>query len=413
MNIKKYSKYHEDYSEALSRIAEQLDISPSDYKLISNRYSAVGQYLQDDEEVNGEILVYPQGSFALGTITRPCVDDKEGEYDVDVVCQYPFTGRVSAEQTKKKCGDRLRSDANYRRMLEAEGKRCWTLTYADENPGFHIDTLPVIPREGIAISEVEGYGVSPEIARSGVYLTDRRSGGYEYGPTNPAGFSEWFKYQQYNVSSGLSKQQKESISRDFPRSFPRPADVPDALVRTPLQRSIQILKGHRDRRFSGHEWSEYKPISMIITTLSARLYDGEQDVYTALRNIVEGLRNYTGLLGGQPLGGRARQSTNQLIRRTADGKWSIQNPVEPNENFADKWHEEGHVRARAFFDWVNWVYNDFFVDDVTERLPRIFGSKMFDRAIAGTLLAGAENVSSADFPEVHIPRGNVEKPWTE
>ena len=38
-----------------------------------------------------------------------------------------------------------------------------------------------------------------------------------------------------------------------------------------------------------------------------------------------------------------------LIRRLPDGTWYVGNPVNPAENFADRWHEDGHVRARAFF----------------------------------------------------------------
>ena len=55
-------------------------------------------------------------------------------------------------------------------------------------------------------------------------------------------------------------------------------DVPDALIRTPLQRAIQILKRHRDMRFLEHKCEEYKPISIIITTLAASAYQNETDV---------------------------------------------------------------------------------------------------------------------------------------
>ena len=47
-----------------------------------------------------------------------------------------------------------------------------------------------------------------------------------------------------------------------------------------------------------------------------------------------------------------------LITRTADGKWSILNPTNPGENFADRWHEDDHARAKAFFQWVGWLRDD-------------------------------------------------------
>ena len=68
--------------------------------------------------------------------------------------------------------------------------------------------------------------------------------------------------------------------------------MPDELVRTPLQRTIQILKRHRDIRFSTKEERKIKPISMIITTLAAQIYAGEQTVEQVLRKIVERLTAY-------------------------------------------------------------------------------------------------------------------------
>ena len=57
-------------------------------------------------------------------------------------------------------------------------------------------------------------------------------------------------------------------------------DVPTWERRTPLQRTIQILKRHRDVRFKDN--CEFAPISMIITTLAAQAYQGEEDLYEAL-----------------------------------------------------------------------------------------------------------------------------------
>ena len=55
--------------------------------------------------------------------------------------------------------------------------------------------------------------------------------------------------------------------QNFP--FHRADDIPDALVRTPLQRAIQIMKRHRDVRFNAHRDQKHNPISMIITALAA------------------------------------------------------------------------------------------------------------------------------------------------
>jgi len=119
-----------------------------------------------------------------------------------------------------------------------------------------------------------------------------------------------------------------------------------------LQRAIQIMKRHRDIHFDGTGASKYRPISMIITTLAAQLYKGELDVYTALKNIIEGLYAYSSLLQGQSVTDQALTGP-KLIQRNSDGTWYIPNPINREENFADKWHKDSNARAIAFFYWVS------------------------------------------------------------
>ena len=49
---------------------------------------------------------------------------------------------------------------------------------------------------------------------------------------------------------------------------------------------------------------------------------------------------------------------NRLIEKLPNGQgWRIENPTNPNENLADKWHEDSNARARAFFEWVEAVHS--------------------------------------------------------
>ena len=45
-----------------------------------------------------------------------------------------------------------------------------------------------------------------------------------------------------------------------------------------------------------------------------------------------------------------------------DGKWTIVNPANPSENFADRWNDEGSRKPEAFFGWLDWVRED--LDDL-------------------------------------------------
>ena len=50
------------------KLIEGLDISPTMYKNATDKYKAVGTYLQ---EQGVECDIFPQGSFRLGTVVRP------------------------------------------------------------------------------------------------------------------------------------------------------------------------------------------------------------------------------------------------------------------------------------------------------------------------------------------------------
>ena len=67
-------------------------------------------------------------------------------------------------------------------------------------------------------------------------------------------------------------------------------DVPPYEWKTPLQRSIQVLKRHRDVMFRDNPL--VGPISIIITNLAAHAYAGETDLGSALTNTVERMPQY-------------------------------------------------------------------------------------------------------------------------
>ena len=147
--------------------------------------------------------------------------------------------------------------------------------------------------------------------------------GYKYIPTNPRGYAEWFKERMRIVRS---KFLRDSIER-----------VPEYPKKTVLQRAIQLLKRHRDVYFSTRN-DELKPISMIITTLMAKCYKGENQLFEFICKALANMELY--------------------IEQDADGKYTISNPVMSIENFADKWNEYPQ-KAVEFYNWTKQAYVDF------------------------------------------------------
>ena len=108
-----------------------------------------------------------------------------------------------------------------------------------------------------------------------------------------------------------------------------------------------------------------KPISIIITTLAAKSYNGEVGVYDAIKKVLE---------------------TMDTFIRIDGGKYYIPNPSNPQENFADKWNSEP-AKAKAFYSWLNRAKKDIvtvaptIIDDYTI-LEESIGETVIGRAVS-------------------------------
>ncbi len=61
------------YATFLEKVAEDIDIPPGKYKEAVDRYEAVGHWLEGGRYSRSARVpvIYPQGSFRLGTVVRP------------------------------------------------------------------------------------------------------------------------------------------------------------------------------------------------------------------------------------------------------------------------------------------------------------------------------------------------------
>src|SRR5690606_37219737 len=108
----------------------------------------------------------------------------------------------------------------------------------------------------------------------------------------------------------------------------------------PLQRVVQILKRHRDIMFGGNE---HKPISIIITTLAAKSYNKEIDIVDALLNVLNKMESFI--------------EEKYISKYQRKIKW-IANPINDEENFADKWPDESE-KEDNFYAWLEKARADF------------------------------------------------------
>lgn len=392
-----------DLARFLDQVGGELDIPPSKYQDAVDRYTAVGKWIEGGSYpgASGLPSIYPQGSFRLGTVVRPIRDGIEAAYDIDLVSELAILKASTTPKTvKHMIGDRLEERGTYARLLTDEGKRCWTLEYAEEDGiGFHLDVLPAVP-DPISLLDTS------------IAITNNGGGAYSWSASNPRGYGAWFDRRNAAVFAQIAPAQKREIFTAASGVYARVDDVPDQLIRTPLQRAIQIMKRHRDMRFNQRQRLPYTPISIVITTLAASLYNNELDVYLALTAIVGKLQAHAGLVHGVPIS-QAVAATG-LIQRTPDGRWYIGNPSNPKENFADRWHEDNHARAIAFFAWVEALAEDLaYLTRETnparlkDRLSRALGAAPVAACFA--TLAPPAVAAPAVIPRIQIT--STPRPW--
>jgi len=68
-----------------------------------------------------------------------------------------------------------------------------------------------------------------------------------------------------------------------------------------------------------------------------------------------------------------------------DGTYIIRNPVEYNENFAEKWNSNSS-HATQFFSWIQYAKSDFLnikagLDEVAELWGKSLGESLVNRAV--------------------------------
>jgi len=174
-------------------------------------------------------------------------------------------------------------------------------------------------------------------------------------------------------------------------------DVPEWQVKTALQIVVQILKRHRDVFF--YNDPENRVASIIITTLAAKSYKNQAEIDEALVDVVNAMPT--------------------LIERRA-GRWWIANPVDPDENFADRWNDHPE-RQEAFTRWIRKAQTDFSVigrysglREAIEHLIPVLGERTMTKSAVelGVSLSTASPtaVSARPQPPAIADTGHTQRP---
>lgn len=329
--------------KSLTALLYELDLPDRAYELAERRYKDLGEWIRRPgsslEPYDAHIFV--QGSFAFGTAIQPVDDDDE--YDLDFTCKLRkgiSRDTHTQEQLKRLVGEELRAYREARQITKPliAKNRCWRLGYKDEL-AFHMDVVPGIRADTARRVELqtrmEQAGVdsvlAAEAARRALWITDLQDADFnrvsrDWPSSNPGGYQLWFQAQMRGAEQkGVVRAQVDPL--------------PVYRSKTPLQHCVQLLKRHRDVMFNGR--CEMKPASIIITTIAARSYSAGESLSQALQ--------------------RTLWALDELRRSGSD---VVLNPINPKENFTDRWArpELQHLRLKAnFHTWIEQASRDFDV----------------------------------------------------
>jgi len=344
----------EERKQDLLKIIENLDISPSLYKNACDKYKSLAEYL-NRHGLDADI--YPQGSFALGTVIRPYAKDEEKDYDLDFICQVSCTREeITPSELRSQISDILNSSDLYGGKL-FEYDECFTIKYADIGGiGFSIDIVPAAAETELNKRELRIMSSNPDLIETAIAIPRHsQQKVYNWITNNPLGYRTWFDEINEPFSMISSPVYRQSLFQAYPTVYASIEEIPVEMERTAMQRVIQILKYHRDVYFSRvHNGDELKPISAIINTIVteiAKTANPYSSVFELLKYVLDEMVIYS-----QHLKLSASDFTRIYGERNvfnkSEGKWVIQNPANPKDNLANKWNSNPAIPQR-FFQWVN------------------------------------------------------------
>lgn len=388
---------YNEVSNWLEEELKKLDISPTNFQKAVNRYTSVGNMLENKlrDEYKINCHVYVQGSFMIGTVVKPYGKDKE--YDVDLVCECDLTkNEISAKELKETIGNVIRNDGIYGKMLSKdEGRRTWTIEYAEDNDlSFHIDVQPSIPKDDSQYDKAIS-----------TTTRSKKDDNYYWDNGNPLGFKEWFEEANANSYNEVAALQKRILFENN-TFYASVDDIPKQLVVTKLQRLVQVLKRHRDIRFENHKYKEDKPNSMIITILATKVFLESDSNFS----LIELLKIFSDKLSTNlDLFKRTEDDITGLLIDRIDGNFIINNP-KVEENLAERWNDSDNNKKQAFFDWVSWISTD--VQKLVNMSSLIeYEHKSFDNFIKESTQSKSIEVNENSSEPKDLQ--NNPKPWKE
>lgn len=347
--MRKYTEQEYKKDELLAIIAANLELDATRKQQMESAYRAVNDVLSRDEDFfkNITINVYAQGSLLIGTTIKPLSGD---EFDLDIVLHIEDSYlKHTPSEIYNELYRVLSNHDTYKPLLQKKN-RCIRINY---NSDFHMDVLP-----GCIISINNNRLMIPE--------DERR---ISWSRTSPKEYAEWFKeIAERNKSSFLLQERYNLMLEAKIETEDLPLDI---YLKTPLQRTVQIVKRYRDLYYQDKDTSKTPAVSSIVlTTLLAQCHEGNFSIQEALKNAVRKLR---------------KLADDYKFRNI---KFAVYNPVDNHEdkdireNFTDSWEDKHYESFFGFVEDFEKKLNAFIGNDTNEiNYKDLFGNGYYKENI--------------------------------
>ncbi len=368
--------------EKLDAIIKQIDLTDTLFANAEEKYENVAKCL---ERIFPNINVYPQGSFSIGTTTKPYKKEKDCFYDIDLIAEVgTLSSNISGEGLMEEIYNILLKSIYKDKIISFD--KCITLSFANvDGFGFNIDIVPAKKSEEAIKNNMIINGVKQEYKDDIISISssdrgdDKNNGWYV---SMPLSYKKWF-----DDINDVFKQKKLKKLNESGIHYASIDKVPRYKMKTSLQKVIQILKRARDVYYSHIEKEDYKPISAIITTLVATIASEhsqeEISTYQLLLIVLKELKKYSYFNHVNNLYEYNNIYSDVPHIYRENGEWKLINPVNPLDNYLDSWNNEKKENiAKLFFEWIDFLEKDFkgLIDEDNCVFYNNFGKNLVERA---------------------------------
>lgn len=191
------------------QVIESLDITPTMFDNATAKYQAIANFLAG-KGIDADI--YPQGSFALGTVVRPVTRTPDAGYDLDLICQLRKDREEQSPGELRSEVERILKDSElYGGKLELFDQ-CITIHYADVGKvSFSIDVVPAANESDINKQRLVEKSQVPMLIRSSIAIPMYQEKVYTWATNNPKGYREWFEEINRPFLAVVSEKQRRAL----------------------------------------------------------------------------------------------------------------------------------------------------------------------------------------------------------